>query len=672
MNRNILGRVMIVLLIGLLASLWYPQGSWAAPDLLLSSAKGNLENDVLYYITVDRFYDGDERNNVPTFAFPKISSFDRSSDPKQRAYNQVNRSLIRHAYDPSHRYVGMYWGGDLEGVIQKLDYLQDLGVTQLVLSPIQDNANALLYSPGGGNIIRSQVDPQAEKQDPFYSGLYTSFHGTWTKDWFEIDEHLRDPEAEQGDHLQVLRRLLDQAGERGIGVILELNLNGTSPYRGSLEYGDFSLDRGEQWIIDNGAVYRQGEQVASYLDPGSAQQDPQGWFHPSLGIDYKHPTQAMLEKGSVGGLPDLAQEREQVRDYLLDAIQFWLTLNPEGHQISGFYLEPIVNIPRQFWQDLEERVASIDPNAILIGEYSGAGYTNREAVNWYAQTQDYTWVDYDNSMAARNYFRRVRNWAGRTYMLREHALGHAGQYYNYSTPELILHQVLNPSESLEIPRLSLDLIPDRDARGWINFIESHDQPRLFSNDPNMTKQAYRSLIAFTLVSPGVPMLMYGVETGLAVPYHIDQQGLFGVGGSPFNLPMMIWPEDAGWDRDLFEITRRLIGLRQEIPVLRYGETQFLTPAGSRQDNDLFMIRLDPDCDGTQDSCSQVLFAYSTFGGKFEIPLSSAQVKRVLGGEPDREIEVDQGILGIELQPEAAQVFVIQPKTEAEALLARNP
>ncbi len=656
----------LVILIGIFSLLFTtPTPAAAISETPLSTAKGNLRNEVLYYITVDRFYDGDQRNNVPDFAFPTSVNQDR----KQQVYNQINRSLIHHAYDPSHRYVGMFWGGDLEGVIQKLDYLQDLGVTQLVLSPIQDGANAILYSPGEGNIIRSQVDPQDEKRDPFYSGVYTSFHGTWTKDWFEIDEHLRDPDTEANDHLQVFRRLLDEAGERGIGVILELGLNSTSPYRGSLEYGEFNLGQGEQWIIDNGSVYRQGELVAPYLDPGSSTRDPKGWFHPSLGINYKHPTQEMLEKGSVGGLPDLAQERDEVRDYFLDAIRFWLTFNQGGHQISGFYLETIANIPRQFWRDLEEVVFSINPDAILIGEYSGAGYTHRQAVDWYAQTKDYTWMDYGYSMAARNYFRRVRNWDGRTYVLREHALGHQGQYYNYSVPEQLLHQVLNPSESLEIPRRSLDLIPDQDAKGWVNFIESHDQPRLFSNDPNMTKQAYASLIEFMFISPGVPMLMYGVETGLAVPYHIDQQGLFGVGGSPFNLPMMIWPEDSGWDPDLFEITRRLAHFRQKTPVLRYGATHFLYPEGSRKDNDLFMVREDPDCDSSEAPCDQVLFAYSTLGGAFQIPLNLSAIDQVIQVETDQVKGIDSGKFSIQLQPEQAQVFWIQSALQTETSLA---
>ncbi len=627
-------------------------------------AKGNLENEVLYYIAVDRFADGDLANNIPDFAFP----IDAEIDPTQRAYHQANRSIIQYSYDPSHRYVNMYWGGDLAGIIEKLDYLQDLGVTQLVLSPIQDHANALLYTPGKAGYLHSQANSEAEVFDPFYAGLETSFYGSWMKDWFELEEHFQDPEDVATDHLQIFRRLLDEAGQRGIGVILELSLNGTSPYRMSPSYGEFDLDHAEQWLVDNGAIYRQGEEVASYVDPTTFDLSSQGWFHPPLSINYRHPTPTMIEEGIVAGLPDLDQAVPEVRDYFLDAIRFWLTLNPAGYQVAGFWLDGIPNINLQFWQELEAAALDVDPDVILIGSHLGAGYSNRQAVQWYANTQSYSWIDYGYSSSARHYFGRDRNWDGRTYLLREQALGHRGQYYNYSSVEKVLHWILNPSQSLEIPRHSLDLIVDRDALGWVRFIELNDQPRLFSSYPKMTRQAYTSLIKFMFTSPGVPMLMYGVETGLSVPYHIDHQGLYGTGGYPFNLPMMIWPGDQGWDQDVFELTRTAAHLRQHFPVLRYGTTEFLFPSGSRKDSDLFMLRTWPNHEANlsidQQEKGQVLYAYSTFGGEFELTFdqqefSQQTVDQVIEAESEQILSTNGEPISLKLDPEESRILILK-------------
>ena len=77
--------------------------------------QGNLDNDVLYYIVVDRFFDGEPANNIPEFAFdtpPELLG------TEQHQYNEMNKLLLHHIYDPTHRFMGMYWGGDLQGVIE--------------------------------------------------------------------------------------------------------------------------------------------------------------------------------------------------------------------------------------------------------------------------------------------------------------------------------------------------------------------------------------------------------------------------------------------------------------------------------------------------------------------------------------------------------------------------
>lgn len=613
------------------------------------TSRGNLGNDVLYYIAVDRFFDGDKQNNIPKISFPMSSDL----DPSQQAYNRINQLLLEHTFDPNHRYTGMFWGGDLKGILEKLDYLQDLGVTQLVLSPIQDSSNGLVYTPGIQRFLHAEANPIQEEVNPFYASISTAFDGKWIKDWFEIDEHFYDSDLVLSDHFDSLRNLLNQAGERHIGIILELGMNSTSPYRGSVSYKPFDLSQAEQWLIDQGAVYRQGQQITPFLDPNTSELDPYHWFHPPLEINYSQVTQLMLENGWVAGLPDLDQDNPQVRNYFLDTIRFWLTFNQGGHQISGLYLTEIPHISLDFWQEIEKTLDAVNPAALLIGEYSGGGYTNRKGVKWYTDTQKYSWVDYDTSLSARHYFSGERQWDGRTYLLREKALGHRGQYYTYSLPEKLLHFILNPSESLEIPRHSLDLIPDQESLSWVKFIDHHDQPRLLTQHPDLTEQAYRSLLQYMIIAPGIPMLMYGMETGLAVPYHIDHQGIQGIGGHPFNEPMMIWPGEPGWNNSLFQTTRQLLHLRQEHPALRYGETEFLFPQGSKKDQDLFMLR-----EFCTTLCDRVLYAYSTSGGQFQVYLQ-LPIQTVFSVDQQKLMSLKEGYLSLDLGPEEAQILLLQ-------------
>lgn len=612
--------------------------------------KGNIGNDVLYYIIVDRFCDGDIGNNVPTYAFPSSPGLSQ----EEQSYNEMNRLLLRHTHDPSHRYIGMYWGGDLQGIIEKLDYLQDLGVTKLILSPIQDNANGLVYYPQSKGYLFTEVSDE-EPRDNLYAHGSSAFHGYWTKDWFEIDEHFRDPQGQ--DRFQVFRELLNEAGKRDIGILLDLTLNHTSPfpyYQRPPEYLESSIGF---WFVDNGSVYRHGQRVATYWNPTTGELDQQNWFHPFMPIDFNRPNARMLEEGTLpGGLPDLNQDVPAVEQYLLDATRFWLTFNQEQTPIAGFRLDAVKHVNVKFWNQFEDMVLSINPDAMLIGEYFSGGYRNADSINWLGQTKHYTQFDFNLSMPARNFFVREREWDGRTFILREANLGRQGFFYNLKGPERWIHKLLDPAETLEIPREALDQIPDHDAKGWVTFIENHDEPRLMTHFPDTTEEAYASLIKFMFVSRGVPMLMYGVETGLAVPYHLQHSGLFGIGGDPFNRPMMIWPGSNGWNDHLYQVTRAMAHLRQDYPVLRFGEVQFLFPEDSKREDDIFMMRKDPSCPGG--SCPQVLYAYSTYGGSYLVAVDD-HIQTEINAETGFKAPLMDGLLPIKLRAEEAKVFILQ-------------
>ena len=76
-----------------------------------------FRQETIYFIVVDRFYDGEPENN-------------EGPNPE--------------LYDPEGKDWGKYWGGDLQGIIDKLDYLKDLGVTAVWLTPLFEQVEALL------------------------------------------------------------------------------------------------------------------------------------------------------------------------------------------------------------------------------------------------------------------------------------------------------------------------------------------------------------------------------------------------------------------------------------------------------------------------------------------------------------------------------------------------
>lgn len=127
------------------------------------------DEQVIYFMLTDRFYNGDPSNDNP--------------------YHQDYAGAVNQA--------GVYKGGDFKGVTAKLDYLKQLGVTSIWVTPIVDN-------------IPQDVSTEAGKE-------YYAYHGYWADDFEKLNPHLGT--------LDDFHELIDQAAERGINIIVDVVLN---------------------------------------------------------------------------------------------------------------------------------------------------------------------------------------------------------------------------------------------------------------------------------------------------------------------------------------------------------------------------------------------------------------------------------------------------------------
>ena len=139
--------------------------------------------ETLYFIVTDRFADGDPDNN--------LGDNPACSDPSRQNWLR-------------------YWGGDLQGILDKLDYLKALGISSIWITPIFD-----------------QIDAIADDEGRFAA----PYHGYWAKDFKRIDEHLLPKDEWRrpfGDRSTVFDRLLAEAHARDIRVLLDVVCNHTS------------------------------------------------------------------------------------------------------------------------------------------------------------------------------------------------------------------------------------------------------------------------------------------------------------------------------------------------------------------------------------------------------------------------------------------------------------
>ncbi|HLA76322.1 MAG TPA: alpha-amylase family glycosyl hydrolase, partial [Vicinamibacteria bacterium] len=252
--------------------------------------QGFSTDDVIYLLMPDRFANGDSRND----------------DPAASA-GLLDRKKAR-----------FYHGGDLQGVIDRLPYLKDLGVTSLWLNPWYDNNNRL-----------NQIETYDNQP-------VTDYHGYGATDFYGVEDHFGD--------LATLKRLVEEAHRLGLKVIQDQVANHTGPYH--------------PWVSDaptptwyNGTRDRHlanNWQVWTLADPRATPQE----------------TRATLEGWFANILPDLNQNDEEVRRYLIQNTLWWVATTG----LDGIRQDTWPYVPRDFWRDWMGAIKREYPTLTVVGE----------------------------------------------------------------------------------------------------------------------------------------------------------------------------------------------------------------------------------------------------------------------------------------------------------------
>src|SRR5215213_4917512 len=252
--------------------------------------QGFSPQDVMYLIMLDRFADGDQSNN----------------DPPQ------SRGL----YDRKNKFY--YHGGDLQGVIDRLPYLKELGVTAIWLTPWYDNYNRL-----------NEVELKEDKPS-------TGFHGYNPQDFYAVEEHF-------GTHAK-LRELVDAAHRSGIKIIQDQVMNHTGPYHPWVDDPPTPT-----WFNGTGSKHLKNVfQTWVLHDPRAVhslkRETMEGWF-----LDF---------------LPDLNQHDPEVSRYLIQNTLWWIGTTG----LDGIRMDTWQYVPNSFWRDWTAAVKREFPNFKVVGE----------------------------------------------------------------------------------------------------------------------------------------------------------------------------------------------------------------------------------------------------------------------------------------------------------------
>jgi len=243
--------------------------------------KGFSPADVMYLIMPDRFADGDTAND-------RIANF---HDPDDRG--------AAHAYH----------GGDLRGIEDHLDYLQQLGVTTIWTTPLYDNSAAQSSS---------------------------SYHGYAATDMYAVDPHF----GSMADY----RELVKAAHERGMKIVLDMVPNHVGP--------------AHPWVKDSPAPDWFHGTTASHI---KAQFDSSSIVNPDAPPEKRI---AFLDGWFANVLPDLNQDNPLVATYLIQNAIWWI----ETAGIDGLRLDTFPFVPRSFWHTYNTQLHALYPHLSEVGE----------------------------------------------------------------------------------------------------------------------------------------------------------------------------------------------------------------------------------------------------------------------------------------------------------------
>ena len=250
----------------------------------------------IYFIVTDRFYNSDPAN-------------DGGRTPE--------------CYDGTHKDWGKYWGGDLGGIIAKLDYLRGLGASAIWVTPVFEQVRGLTDAEGRG---------------------HAAYHGYWARDFRQLDEHLcsspTDVEVFRHDDT-VFDKLLAELAGRDMTLLLDVVCNHSSPEVGK----------------HKGELYDNGKFLTSYED------DRLGWYHRAGGItDWR--TERVVQQGELCGLADFNENVYGYRQYIKDVMKDWLDKG-----VGALRVDTVKHMPLWFWQEWVSDLREHRPGLFMVGEW---------------------------------------------------------------------------------------------------------------------------------------------------------------------------------------------------------------------------------------------------------------------------------------------------------------
>ncbi len=425
---------------------------------------------VFYQIYVDRFYNGDPSNDVLTNEYQYIGD----KTVKVEDWNKY----------PAAMGVREFYGGDLQGVLDKMDYLQDLGVDVIYFNPLFVSPSNHKYDiqdydyidPHFGKIVHDEGELlRPEQTENRFATRY-------------IDRVSNKENLEASNEL--FAEVVKEAHRRGMKVILDGVFN---------HCGSFNKWLDRERIYENAPGYEKG----AYIDKDSP-------YHSYFQF---HDENKFPYNGSYDGwwghdtLPKLNYENSrQLLDYVLYIGRKWVS---PPYNADGWRLDVAADLGykeqynHQFWKKFRQVVKEANPNALILAEHYG------DPAEWLQGDEWDSIMNYDAFMEPVTWFLTGMQKHSDDY--REDMRGNADNFWGamrhhcaaFTMPSFLvaMNELSNHDHSRFLTRTNhkvgrTNTLGPEAANGGVN------------------KAVLREAVVIQMTWPGAPTIYYGDEAGV--------------------------------------------------------------------------------------------------------------------------------------------------------------
>lgn len=471
---------------------------------------------VMYQIFVDRFYNGDKSNDVVDSEYTYIGEHVK----QVKDWNKMPASMG----------VREFYGGDLKGILKKLDYLKDLGVEVLYLNPIFVSPSNHKYDTQDYDHIDPHYGVIAEDGgEPLAEGDTDNSHAT---QYIKRVVDVKNLEASNA----FFAEFVEELHKRGMKVILDGVFN---------HCGSFNKWLDREKMYDKDSNYEKG----AFLSEDSPYHDF-FYFYP----DGSWPDNTYYDSWwGNDTLPKLNYEgSKKLEKYIQRIAAKWVS---EPYCVDGWRLDVAADLGHtqdynhSFWSDFRKTIKDVNPEAIILAEHYG------DPSPWLDGKQWDTVMNYDAFMEPVGWF--LTGMEKHSDVFKQDMIGNADAFFRSMT---------DYGARFTMPS----------AQVAMNELSNHDHSRFLTRTNHMVgRTAFAGpMVANMGINPAIMRQAVVIQmtwTGAPTVYYGDEAGVCGW-TDPDNRRTYPWGRE---DKEMIRFHKEMIRIHKDYQAFKTGSLIYL-------------------------------------------------------------------------------------------------